>query len=139
MAPHLLHQRGSVWGPFGIRSGNVRYPFGVRSGSFELRSGFVRDPFGAGTSSENPLQPKKNRSPGGVEGGAVAPPSQRPIWLRFSGAKISTSQNLRNAVKYWDPTLLSLIGLKKFDRFQELVHRLKPFSLKEPLMLTEAR
>ena len=82
-------------GPFGVRARSARGSFGVRSGSVRgacgVRSESVRDP--------KPPQPKKNRNPGVVEGGAVAPPSQRPIRLRFSGAKISWSQNFRNAVK----------------------------------------
>ena len=63
--------------PFGLRSGSVRGPRGVRSGSvratFEGRAGFARTPFGV----RKPPQPKKNCSPGGVEGEAVAPPSQQ--------------------------------------------------------------
>ena len=91
----------AVWGPFRVRSGFARGPFGIRSGyvrgprevragsiqvpfrissrairgSFGVRSGSVRNP--------KPPQPKKNRSPGAVEVGAVAPPSQRADTVRF--------------------------------------------------------
>ena len=63
---------GSAWGPHGVRAASVRGPFGIRSrgvrGSFGVRSESVRDP--------KPPQPKKNATPGVVEGGPVAPPSQ---------------------------------------------------------------
>ena len=55
---------GSVRDPFGVRSGSVRDPFGVRSGSVRCQFGIC-----AGLAAAT-----KKRSPGGVEGGAVAPP-----------------------------------------------------------------
>ena len=114
-----------VRGPRGVRSGSVRDPFAVRAGSvrdlFGIRSGSVRGAYGVRSESvrdPKPPQPKNNRSPGGVEGGAVTPPSQRPIRLLFSGAKISWSQNFRNAIQ-WLVKVSKKLEMLKFSIFSE--------------------
>ena len=92
---------GFVRGPFGFRAESARGPFGIRSGSvrdpFEGCTGFVRSPFG--------IRNRRSRKITTAQGGLRVPPpppNGRYGYL-FSGAKISWSQNLRNAMNSASP------------------------------------